>query len=39
MEFTVTLDQVHSYNDIARTANPATESLVVLTADDQLQDP
>ncbi len=37
-EFTVTLDQVHAYKDVERTSNPATASLVVLTADDQLQD-
>lgn len=36
--FTVTLDEVHSYKDVPRTANPATSSLVVLTADDQLLD-
>ena len=38
LEFTVTLDQVHSYKNVDRTANPGTSSLVVLTADDQLLD-
>lgn len=38
MDFTVTIDQVLSYNTVDRTPNPATSSLVVLTADDQLQD-
>ncbi len=38
LEFTVTIDQVRSYNDVDRTPNPKTSSLVVLTSDDQLQD-
>ncbi len=38
MEFTVTLDQVHSYKNVDRTPHAATSSLVVLMADDQLID-
>lgn len=38
LEFTVTLDQVHSYNTVDRSPHPATSNLVVLTEDDQLQD-
>lgn len=38
MEFTVTIDQVRSYSTVERSLHPATSSLVVLTADDQLQD-